>query len=62
MDDLLYEQLWSSLSEKSRTVETEMDALQRKRTGSYFTDLKLTDVMLCELLDHLNQQTFKKNM
>lgn len=62
MDDLLYEQLWSSLSEKSRTVETEMDALQRKRTGSYFTDLKLTDVMMCELLDHLNQSNPSKKI
>lgn len=62
MDDLLYEQLWSSLSEKSKAVETEMDALQRKRTGSYFTDLKLTDVMMFELLEHLNKSNPSKKI
>lgn len=30
-----------------------MDALTRKRTGSYYTDLKLTDVMMSELVEHL---------
>lgn len=45
--------LWSYLSEKSRFIETEMDALTRKRTGSYYTDLKLTDTMMHELVEHL---------
>ena len=50
MSDTQYTELWSSLSEKSRHIETGMDALTRKRTGSYYTDLKLTDVMMSELV------------
>lgn len=53
MSDTQYTELWSSLSEKSRHIETGMDALTRKRTGSYYTDLKLTDVMMSELVEHL---------
>ena len=51
MSDTQYTELWSSLSEKSRHIETGMDALTRKRTGSYYTDLKLTDVMMSELVE-----------
>ena len=36
-------ELWTSLNAKSRTIEAEMDSLERKRTGSYYTDLQLTD-------------------
>lgn len=53
MSDTQYTELWSSLSERSRHIETGMDALTRKRTGSYYTDLKLTDVMMSELVEHL---------
>lgn len=53
MSNTKYTELWYSLSEKSRFIETEMDALTRKRTGSYYTDLKLTDIMMCELVEHL---------
>lgn len=48
--------LWKSLSEKSRVVETEMNALTRKRTGSYYTDLRLTDVMMTELVAHMKEK------
>lgn len=53
MSDTQHIELWSSLSERSKNIETEMDALTRKRTGSYYTDLKLTDVMMSELVEHL---------
>lgn len=46
-------ELWTSLKEKSRFIETEMDSLARKRTGSYYTDLQLTDVMMNELVQKL---------
>ncbi len=44
---------WDSLREKSRSIETDMDELKRKQTGSYYTDLDLTDVMMKELVGHL---------
>ncbi|MCI8951629.1 MAG: Alw26I/Eco31I/Esp3I family type II restriction adenine-specific DNA-methyltransferase [Lachnospiraceae bacterium] len=46
-------ELWTSLNAKSRTIEIEMDFLARKRTGSYYTDLQLTDVMMGELVQNL---------
>lgn len=46
-------ELWTSLNAKSRTIETKMDSLERKRTGSYYTDLQLTDVMMGELVQNL---------
>lgn len=49
------QELWASLNAKSRTIETEMDSLERKRTGSYYTDLRLTDVMMWELVQNLKQ-------
>lgn len=48
-------ELWTSLKEKSRNIEGEMDVLARKRTGSYYTDLQLTDVMMEELVQHLKK-------
>lgn len=42
--------LWDYLQEKSRFIETSMDALEKKRTGSYYTHISLTDVMMHELV------------
>ena len=47
------EALWLELGKRSHEVETDMDSLHRKRTGSYYTDLRLTDVMMSELVEHL---------
>lgn len=47
------EALWDSLRSKSRYIETDMDSLRRKRTGSYYTDLELTDVMMEELVSYV---------
>lgn len=47
------EKLWGELRDRSHFVETHMDGLKRKRTGSYYTDLSLTDNMMEELLTHL---------
>ena len=46
-------ELWVSLNAKSRAIETKIDSLERKRTGSYYTDLQLTDVMMSELVQNL---------
>lgn len=55
-------ELWPSLREKSRRIEIEMDALTRKRTGSYYTDLVLTDVMMSELVRHLKASNSGKKI
>jgi len=47
--------MWASLNNRGKFIETEMDDLVRKRTGSYYTDLKLTDVMMGELVDNLKR-------
>lgn len=62
MNSTQYTELWSSLNEKSRYIENEMDALTRKRTGSYYTDLELTDVMMSELVEHLKLQNSSKKI
>lgn len=62
MSDTQYTELWSSLSERSRCIENEMDALTRKRTGSYYTDLELTDVMMSELVEHLKSKNPSKKI
>ncbi len=53
MKNMEYTELWSYLNEKSKFIETQIDVLTRKRTGSYYTDLDLTDIMMCELVEHL---------
>lgn len=62
MSNMQYMELWSSLSKKSRHIETGMDALTRKRTGSYYTDLELTDVMMSELVEHLKASNSTKKI
>ena len=62
MSDTRYTELRFSLSEKSRRIETGMDALTRKRTGSYYTDLELTDVMMSELVNHLKASNSTKKL
>jgi len=50
MKETISKELWDTLRVTSRKIETEMDPLERKRTGSYYTDLKLTDIMMQELV------------
>lgn len=45
--------LLSFLQEKSRNIETDIDPLERKRTGSYYTHISLTNVMMRELIEQL---------
>lgn len=42
--------LWNFLQEKSRAIETSINPLERKRTGSYYTHFSLTDIMMHELV------------
>ncbi len=48
------DELWKTLNQKSRSIETGMDSLDRKRTGSYYTDLSLTDMMMDELVETMH--------
>ena len=50
------EELWNEIRNRSKYVEMQMNQLSRKRTGSYYTDLILTDVMMQELIEHLSEQ------
>ena len=54
MKETISKELWDTLRVTSRKIETEMDPLERKRTGSYYTDLKLTDIMMQELISALD--------
>lgn len=45
--------LWENIRTKSKKVERSMDSLRRKRTGSYYTSLDLTDAMMHELVELL---------
>lgn len=47
--------LWDEIKQKSKQIETEMDILERKRTGSYFTSLELTDIMMKEFVAYVVQ-------
>ena len=46
-------ELWTSLRNKSKFIENGMEPLARKRTGSYYTDIELTDAMMDELVQKL---------
>ena len=48
--------LWNEIKVRSKRIETQMNPLTRKRTGSYYTDLTLTDVMMRELVQHLDKK------
>lgn len=59
MGNMSSESLWNSLRLKSREIEMGMDSLKRKRTGSYYTDLALTDVMMEEMISFLQKKDKK---
>ncbi len=56
MKKLEEKSLWTSLNNKSKKLETRIDSLYRKRTGSYYTDLNLTDIMMMELVENLKNK------
>lgn len=50
------EMLWETIRIRSKNVESTMDSLERKRTGSYFTALELTDIMMSELIERIEKK------
>ena len=49
--------LWDEINFHSKSFESAIDPLERKRTGSYYTDLFLTDVMMKELIQCMKNQS-----
>ena len=54
--DILNSQLWASLSRSSYELEHSMDPLHRKRTGSYYTALELTHIMMQDLIQSFSPE------
>ena len=55
-------ELWSSLNNKSENIEKNINALDRKRTARYYTDIELTDEMMHELVETMKLNKTKKYM
>ncbi|QQW89555.1 Alw26I/Eco31I/Esp3I family type II restriction adenine-specific DNA-methyltransferase [Helicobacter pylori] len=53
------ETLWNNIRTNSYQAEKEIESLTKKRTGSYYTDLYLTDVMMFELVSKLDMKSKK---
>lgn len=47
------ELLWADIQKQSKQTEMAMSQLERKRTGSYYTDFRLTDAMIEELVQKI---------
>lgn len=47
---------WDSISSISKEFELNMESLDRRRSGSYYTSLELTDVMMQELVSNLEKE------
>ena len=60
MIDTKVTKFWASLNKKSKDIEDKIDILERKRTGSYYTDIELTDVMMNELIEQLRKTNSSK--
>lgn len=52
--------LWDKISQDSSRFEQSMDSLHRKQTGSYYTALELTLIMMQELVDSLDEEVREK--
>ncbi len=53
MSYLVNDSLWNTLRSEGKRIENSIENLQRKQTGSYYTDLDLTDSMMEELTSRL---------
>lgn len=45
---------WTSFQKRSKKIEMSMNPLERKRTGSYYTHVYLTDTMMHELVSKIS--------
>lgn len=54
--------LWTSLNNKSKDIEKNINALTKKRTGSYYTDIELTDAMMNELVERIVKSDSSKKI
>ena len=46
-------EVWNELSNSSLKYEQSIDPLLRKRTGSYYTSMSLTSIMMSDLLNSM---------
>lgn len=53
--------IWNELSNSSVKYEQSIDPLLRKRTGSYYTSMSLTDIMMSDLLDSMGD-SYKRSI
>lgn len=52
---------WQEISDSSIRFEKSMEPLRRKRTGSYYTSMDLTDIMMSDLIKTMDE-AFLKNI
>ena len=50
---------WQDLSDSSIRFEKSMEPLHRKRTGSYYTSMDLTDIMMGDLIKTMDEEFLK---
>ncbi len=50
---------WKELSDSSIRFEKSMEPLHRKRTGSYYTSMELTDIMMSDLIKTMDKSFLK---
>lgn len=62
MNNIIHEKFWYFLNEKSKKFEENLNPLLKKRTGSYYTDMKLTDIMINELIEYLKTKKTNKKI
>ena len=48
--------MFNEINLKSKTLEKEINPLERKRTGSYYTDNKLTDILVEDLMKNVHKR------
>lgn len=52
-NSIIRDSLWQKIADESKNFELDIDQLKRKRTGSYYTSLELTDAMMEELVNKI---------
>ena len=54
--------IWVYLNKKSKDIENKFDILTKRRTGSYYTDMQLTDAMMENLVECLKKSNKSKRL
>ena len=54
--------IWVYLNKKSKDIENKFEILTKRRTGSYYTDMQLTDAMMENLVECLKKSNKSKRL